>query len=84
MVSNARALAYNSVARPVMAAAMCGMIPSVHANAAITLARAPWARPAARVYSTPIPGDATTMKVVIRNSGLTAPVYRGTLHQRCR
>jgi hypothetical protein len=27
--------------------------------------------PAATVYSTPAPGDATTISVVIRNSGVT-------------
>ena len=49
MTSNASALGYSSAARPVIAAAMCGMIPSVQANAAITLALAPRESPAASV-----------------------------------
>src|SRR6188508_2636345 len=33
---------------------------------------------------TPVPGEATTMKVVMRNSGLTAPVYRAPDSSRGR
>jgi hypothetical protein len=57
-------------AKPRIAASMCGMIPSVHPNAATTLARAPRASPAASVKSTPVPGEATTMSDVTRNSTL--------------
>ena len=53
-----------------MAAAICGTMPTVQPNAATTLARDPREMPAARVYSTPVPGDATTMSDVIRNSQL--------------
>jgi hypothetical protein len=40
--------------------------------AAMTLARAPREKPAAIVYRTPVPGVATTMSEVTRNSMLTA------------
>ena len=52
-------------------AAMWGTMPSVHPNAATTLARDPRERPAASVYRTPVPGDTTTTSAVIRNSMLT-------------
>src|SRR5262245_29277091 len=53
-----------------IAAAMCGTMPSVHPNAATILARDPRERPAAKVNSTPVPGDAMTIRDVIRNSML--------------
>ena len=53
-----------------IAAAMCGTIPSVHPNAATTLARDPRESPAASVNSTPVPGEAMTIREVIRNSML--------------
>src|SRR5688500_9400542 len=49
---------------------MWGTMPRVHPNAASTLARGPRANPAASVKSTPVPGEATTMREVIKNSGL--------------
>src|SRR4051794_1757819 len=54
-----------------IAAAMCGTIPMVQPNAATTLAREPRDSPAASVNSTPVPGEATTMNEVMRNSRLT-------------
>src|SRR5450631_1272271 len=58
-----------------MAAARCGTIPSVQPTAATTLARLPWASPAAIVYNTPVPGVATMINDVSRNAVLmpTAP-----------
>ena len=47
MVWKASALVCSSAARPVMAAAMCGTMPSVQPKAATTLARAPRERPVA-------------------------------------
>src|SRR5688572_21815312 len=49
---------------------MCGTMPSVQPNAATTLAFAPRERPAASVYSTPVPGDTITISEVTRNSQL--------------
>ena len=46
---NASALVCRTAARPRMAAAKCGIIPSVHPKAATTLARAPRERPVANV-----------------------------------
>ena len=43
------ALVCSSAARPMIAAAMCGTMPSVQPNAATTLARAPRDRPVASV-----------------------------------
>ncbi len=62
-----------------MAASMCGTMPMVQAKAARMLARAPRARPAAIVYSAPVPGVATTTRVVNQNSGLISrePTARG-------
>jgi hypothetical protein len=65
------ALVWSSAARPVIAASMCGTMPSVQPSAAIKLALAPRDRPAASVYRTPVPGVTTTISVVARNSGLT-------------
>ena len=77
MIEKATALACMMAARPVTAAIMCGTMPSVQANAATRLACQPRETPAARVYSTPAPGVATTMSVVSRNSGVTvAPAAR--------
>src|SRR5262245_3851556 len=45
-------------------------MPSVHPNAAMTLARDPRASPAASVNSTPVPGDMMTISDVTRNSML--------------
>ena len=66
------ALVCSKAASPRIAAAMCGTIPSVQPNAATTLARAPRASPAASVYSTPTPGDMTTISEVSRNSMVIA------------
>src|SRR5258706_12802630 len=52
---------------------MWGTMPSVQPNAATTLARGPRDSPAASVYSTPIPGDATTISEVMRKSQLMPP-----------
>ena len=60
-----------------MAAAMCGTMPSVQPNAATTLARDPRARPAAMVNSAPVPGEATTMNEVRRNSRVMVAVWHG-------
>ncbi len=60
-----------------MAAAICGTMPIVQANAATTLALAPRDSPAASVYSAPVPGEAITISDVIRNSGLTAALLGG-------
>src|SRR3954454_4532479 len=54
-----------------MAAAMCGTMPSVQPKAATTLARDPRESPAARVNSTPVPGETITMSEVMRNSRVT-------------
>src|SRR5215212_3856072 len=45
-------------------------MPRVHPKAATTLARAPRDRPAANVNRTPVPGEATTIRDVIRKSVL--------------
>src|SRR5690242_12672941 len=67
-----------------IAAAMCGTIPSVQPNAATTLARRPRERPADSVYSTPVPGVATTISEVSRNAALTRAVLprRGAVGSR--
>jgi hypothetical protein len=49
---------------------MWGTMPSVHPNAAMTLARDPRERPAASVNRTPVPGDTMTISDVTRNSML--------------
>src|SRR5689334_14861466 len=65
------ALVCSSAARPMMAAAMWGTMPSVQPNAATMLAREPRDRPVASVNSTPVPGDTTTISEVSRKSRLT-------------
>jgi hypothetical protein len=62
------ALVCRSAASPVIAASMCGTIPSVQPKAATTAARVPRDRPAASVTKTPVPGEATIIRDVIRNS----------------
>src|SRR5438128_1086452 len=47
---------------------MCGTMPSVQPNAATTLMRPPREKPVASVYSAPVPGEATTISEVSRNS----------------
>src|SRR5215213_2043336 len=59
MAWNATALACRRAANPVIAASMCGTMPSVQPKAATTAALGPRDRPAASVTSTPVPGDAT-------------------------
>jgi hypothetical protein len=60
------------------------MIPSVQANAAKTLARAPRERPAARVNRTPVPGDATTISDVNKNSVLITKSPKGCVSSALR
>ena len=55
-----------------IAAAIWGTMPSVQPKAATMLARDPRERPAAMVKRTPVPGDTTTMREVIRNAMLMA------------
>src|SRR5262245_106946 len=54
-----------------IAAAMCGTMPSVHPNAATTLARDPRERPAASVNRTPVPGETMMISEVTRKSIVT-------------
>lgn len=62
-----RPLARSNAAIPLMAAAICGMIPRVQPAAAMTLARTPRDSPAAMVKSAPVPGVATMSNDVSRN-----------------
>ena len=54
-----------------IAATMCGTMPSVHPKAATTLARDPRESPAASVNRTPVPGEMMTISDVTRKSMLT-------------
>src|SRR3954451_7178150 len=55
-----------------MAAAICGRMPSVHPTAAATLIRDPRVSAAASVYSTPVPGETTTISEGTRKEYDTA------------
>jgi hypothetical protein len=57
-------------ASPSIAPSICGTMPSVQPKAAATEARDPWASATASVYSTPVPGEATTISVVSRNESV--------------
>src|SRR5262249_35414452 len=62
-----------------IAAAMCGTMPSVQPNAATMLAREPRDRPVAKVNSTPVPGEITTISDVSRKSRLMTFPYLAAL-----
>jgi hypothetical protein len=56
---------------------MAGTIPSVQPKAAAMLAREPRVSATARVYNTPVPGEATTISDVSRNEAVMARPYHG-------
>jgi hypothetical protein len=76
---NAIAEACRSAASPAIAATMCGRTPWVQPNAAKMPALEPRDRPAAMEYTAPVPGVATTTRMVSKKAmliGQTSPFGR--------